>query len=82
MVKARSVPAPVFFVTGALSMYLGAAAAVRLFDVVNPAVVVWLRQLGAAVVLLAWRHPRTVWRGVPAGGHVRVGHRRDEHRIL
>lgn len=65
MVGARSVPAPVFFVTGALSMYLGAAVAVRLFDVLNPAAVVWLRQLAGAVVLLAWRRPpRRAWRGV------------------
>ncbi|MPZ84449.1 MAG: EamA family transporter [Actinophytocola sp.] len=45
-------------------MYLGAAAAVWLFDEVNPAGVAWLRQLGAAVVLLAWRRPkRQNWRG-------------------
>jgi inner membrane transporter RhtA len=51
-------------VFGGLSMYLGAAAAVRLFDVLSPAAVAWLRQLGAAVVLLAWRRPgRAAWRG-------------------
>ena len=45
-------------------MYVGAAAAVWLFDEVNPAAVAWLRQLGAALVLLAWRRPgRHVWRG-------------------
>jgi inner membrane transporter RhtA len=45
-------------------MYLGAAAAVWLFDVAEPAAVAWLRQLGAAVVLLAWRRPgRAAWRG-------------------
>src|SRR5256885_1561308 len=66
MVKARSVPAPLFFVAGALSMYLGAAIAVRLYGVLNPAAVAWLRQLGAAVVLLAWRRPgRAAWRGTP-----------------
>jgi inner membrane transporter RhtA len=32
--------------------------------VVDPAAVAWLRQLGAAVVLLAWRRPaRAAWRG-------------------
>jgi inner membrane transporter RhtA len=45
-------------------MYLGAAVAVWLFAQVNPASVVWLRQLGAAAVLLAWRRPgRAAWRG-------------------
>ncbi|MGB3440972.1 MAG: EamA family transporter [Actinophytocola sp.] len=45
-------------------MYFGAAVAVWLFDVVNPASVAWLRQLGASVVLLAWRRPgRAAWRG-------------------
>ena len=58
------VPAPLLFVVGGLSMYLGAAAAVWLFAQVNPASVAWLRQLGAAVVLLAWRRPsRTAWQG-------------------
>lgn len=45
-------------------MYLGAAAAVWLFDELNPAAVAWLRQFGAAVVLLAWRRPgRRAWHG-------------------
>ena len=45
-------------------MYLGAAAAVWLFDELEPAAVAWLRQLGAAVVLLAWRRPgKASWRG-------------------
>ncbi|HEY0452003.1 EamA family transporter [Actinophytocola sp.] len=45
-------------------MYLGAAVAVWLFDEVNPAGVAWLRQLGAALVLLAWRRPkRANWHG-------------------
>ena len=53
-------------------MYLGAAVAVRLFEVATPAGVAWLRCLGAAIVLLAWRRPgRQAWRGRPlllAGG--------------
>jgi inner membrane transporter RhtA len=58
------VPAPLLFLVGGLSMYLGAAVAVWLFAEVNPAAVAWLRQLGAAVVLLAWRRPpRSAWRG-------------------
>lgn len=50
-------PAPLLFVVGALSMYLGAAVAVLLFDELSPAVVAWLRLAGAAALLLAWRRP-------------------------
>ncbi|WP_414636172.1 EamA family transporter [Actinophytocola sp.] len=45
-------------------MYLGAAVAVRLFAELDPATVTWLRQLGAAIMLLAWRRPgRAAWTG-------------------
>src|SRR5882757_5227431 len=45
-------------------MYLGASLAVGLFQVLSPATVAWLRLVGAAVVLLAWRRPeRAAWRG-------------------
>jgi inner membrane transporter RhtA len=45
-------------------MYVGAAIAVGLFGHATPAGVAWLRCLGAAVVLLAWRRPpRAAWRG-------------------
>lgn len=58
------VPAPLLFVVGGSSMYLGASLAVGLFAVVGPAAVAWLRLLGAAAVLLAWRRPgRATWRG-------------------
>lgn len=64
VLKVRSVPAPLLFVAGGLSMYLGAAAAVWLFAEISPASVAWLRQLGAALVLLAWRRPgKSAWRG-------------------
>jgi inner membrane transporter RhtA len=64
VLRARSVPAPLLFVISGLSMYLGAAVAVWLFAEVNPASVAWLRQLGAAALLLAWRRPgRAAWRG-------------------
>lgn len=54
------------FVLSGASMYLGAAIAVRLFGVASPAGVAWLRCLGAALVLLAWRRPgRAAWRGKP-----------------
>jgi inner membrane transporter RhtA len=45
-------------------MYLGAALAVLLFEQLTPSGVAWLRMLGAAAVLLAWRRPgRAAWRG-------------------
>ena len=47
------------FVGGALSLHLGSAFAVLLFDEVAAGSVAWLRVLVAAVVLLAWRRP---WR--------------------
>jgi inner membrane transporter RhtA len=55
-------PPPVLlFVTGACSMYFGAAIAVHLFDEVAAATVAWLRVVGAAMVLVAitrpWRRP-------------------------
>jgi inner membrane transporter RhtA len=58
------VPAPVLFVLGGLSMYVGAALAVGLFDQLAPSAVAVLRLIGAAAVLLAWRRPRAAaWRG-------------------
>ena len=61
---ATRVPAPVLFVVGAVSMYVGAAFAVALFARLQPTAVAVLRLLGAAVVLLAWRRPpRSAWRG-------------------
>jgi inner membrane transporter RhtA len=60
----RGVPAPLLFVAGGCSMYLGAALAVGLFQVLSPAGVAWLRMLVAALVLLAWRRPdRAAWHG-------------------
>ncbi|WP_059016332.1 EamA family transporter [Mycobacterium sp. M26] len=62
---------PMFFIVGAVSQYLGAALAVFLFVTVNPAAVAWLRAVGAAVVLLAWRRPwRRRWtrRGLTIAG--------------
>ena len=51
------VPAPLLFITGAISQYLGAAFAVKLFDNVDAAGVAWLRVVGAALALCAWRRP-------------------------
>lgn len=57
-------PAPMLFVLGGVSMYLGAAVAVLLFDELSPAAVAWLRLVGAAALLLAWRRPgRAAWHG-------------------
>jgi inner membrane transporter RhtA len=61
---ATRVPAPVLFVVGAVSMYVGAALAVGLFALLPPTAVAVLRILGAALVLLVWRRPpRSAWRG-------------------
>ncbi len=61
---AHPVPAPVLFVVGGSSMYLGAAIAVLLFDQLAPSAVAWLRLVGAALLLLVWRRPgRAAWRG-------------------
>jgi inner membrane transporter RhtA len=62
--RLAAVPAPALFVLSGISMYLGAAIAVGLFDVATPAGVAWLRCLGATLILLAWRRPgRSAWRG-------------------
>jgi inner membrane transporter RhtA len=51
------------FVVGAVSMYIGAALAVDLFDRLSPSAVAVLRLVGAALVLIAWRRPgREAWR--------------------
>ncbi|EHY88074.1 putative permease, DMT superfamily [Saccharomonospora azurea NA-128] len=60
----NALPAPVLFVLSGISMYVGAALAVWIFDVATPAGVAWLRCLGAALILLLWRRPgRPAWRG-------------------
>lgn len=62
--RIRTVPAPLLFVVGGISMYAGAAVAVDLFDQVSPTGVAWLRVTGAALVLLVWRRPgAAAWRG-------------------
>jgi len=59
-----TIPAPVLFVLSGISLYAGAAVAVGLFGHASPAGVAWLRCLGAAVVLVAWRRPaKAAWRG-------------------
>jgi len=58
------VPAPAIFLAGGASQYVGAAVAVGLFASLEPAGVAWLRLLGAALVLVAWRRPpAAAWRG-------------------
>ena len=59
------IPAPLLFLAGGTSMYIGAALAVGLFDRLAPSAVAELRLIGAALVLLAWRRPgRDAWHGV------------------
>ncbi len=68
------VPAPALFVAGAVSMYVGAALAVALFDRLSPTTVAVLRLVGAAVVLIIWRRPeRVAWRGRRLGRAVLFG---------
>ncbi|MGD9531078.1 EamA family transporter [Pseudonocardia sp.] len=70
----RRVPAPLLFVLGGVSMYVGAALAVGLFDTLSPSAVAVLRLLGAAAVLLAWRRPgRSAWRGSALVGAAAFG---------
>lgn len=58
------VPAPLLFLVGGGSQYVGAAVAVALFHRLEPAAVAWLRLLGAAAVLVLLRRPpRSAWRG-------------------
>ncbi len=78
-------PAPVLFVVGGLSMYVGAALAVGLFDRLSPTAVALLRLAGAALLLIAWRRPGRAALAGPAagpGGRVRGGHRGHEHGLL
>ncbi len=56
----RRLPPPVFFITGAVSLYWGAALAVIAFRTVSPVGLAWLRVVGAALIMLSWRRP---WRG-------------------
>lgn len=57
------VPAPALFVVSGLTLYLGAAVAVGLFESLGAPTVSWWRIVLAAVVLLAWRRPwRRRWR--------------------
>ena len=54
--------APLMFVAGAISQYIGAGIAVDLFDELPAQSVAWLRICGAAVVLVVWRRPwRVSW---------------------
>src|SRR5699024_1446680 len=78
-----TIPAPVLFILSGISMYLGAAVAVGLFDVATPAGVAWLRCLGAALVLLLWRRPgRDAWRGRQLVFAASVGVRTEAMNIV
>ncbi|MCA5894532.1 EamA family transporter [Isoptericola sp. NEAU-Y5] len=65
------VPAPAIFAVSGLTLYVGAAVAVGLFDTLGAPAVSWWRIVLAAVVLLAWRRPwRRTWtrRSLAAAG--------------
>ena len=64
-VRRGPVPAPLLFVGGAVSQYVGAAVAVRSFDTVGALGATALRAVGAAAVLAAWRRP---WRSAAVSG--------------
>lgn len=53
-----AVPAPLFFVAGAVSQYIGAALAVALFERASPLLVAWLRVVSSGALLWLWRRPR------------------------
>jgi inner membrane transporter RhtA len=58
------VPAPLLFILSGLTLYVGAALAVGLFDELPAATVAWLRIAVAAVVLVLWQRPwrsRALW---------------------
>ncbi|GAB2463153.1 EamA family transporter [Xylanimonas ulmi] len=61
---AGRVPAPALFLVSGLTLYVGAAVAVGLFDTLDAPAVGWWRIVLAAVVLVAWRRPwRRRWTG-------------------
>lgn len=56
------IPAQALIVLDALIQYVGAAIAIGIFALVEPASVAWWRVLVSAIVLLAWRRPwREAW---------------------
>jgi inner membrane transporter RhtA len=55
-----AIPAPAFFIAGAVSQYVGAALAVKLFAHLAPAGVAWIRVVVLAGIVAGWRRPR--WR--------------------
>lgn len=60
--RLASAPPEALFVLSAISLYLGAAVAVKLFDHLHPAAVAWLRVSWAALFVVAWRRPwRSHW---------------------
>ena len=71
---ASRVPAPALFVAGAVSMYVGAALAVGLFDRLSPTVVAVLRVVCAGLVLLVIVRPgREAWRWPAVRGAAAYG---------
>ena len=62
--RGSPLPAEVYFVASALSLYVGASIAVTLFDRMPPGAVALVRVMAAAVILVVWRRPwRRTWTG-------------------
>jgi len=72
--RASTFAPEVFFITSAVSLYLGASIAVSLFDQMPPGAVALTRVLSAAVILLAWRRPwRRSWSLAQVGAAASFG---------
>jgi inner membrane transporter RhtA len=56
-VERNQLPAEAFFITSAISLYLGAAIAVSLFDRLPPGAVALNRVAAAGVIFIVWRRP-------------------------
>ncbi len=56
-VERNQLPAEAFFITSAISLYLGAAIAVSLFDRLPPGAVALNRVAAAGAIFIVWRRP-------------------------
>jgi inner membrane transporter RhtA len=64
----------IYFITSAVSLYLGASIAVSLFDRMPPGAVALTRVFAAALILLVWRRPwRRSWSSAQVGAVAAFG---------